>query len=124
MLYYIKIILITSLVISLMGFLFATIREKYYLKNNIIIIDNNSLTEDVFEDIDINQMFFKGLKIKTGDELKIKTKDRTYKGILLGGKFKEGVIKILINSEELIELEVKNIIEVKLLREYGKFFTL
>lgn len=123
MLYYIKIILIMGLIISLSGYFFVIMREKYYLKNNIIIIDNKSVRPKDFEDIDMKQMSYKGIKLKTGDELKIKMKNKTYKGTLIGGKFKEGVLKIITSSDEILELKVKNILDLKLTREYGKFFT-
>ncbi len=121
---YIINILIIAFFVSIIGYILSVLREKYYLKNNIIIVDNKSLTSDDFKDIDMNQMSYNGLYLKTGDEIKIVTENnQTYKGTLLGGKFEDGILKVITKTDEILEFRVSKINKVKIIREYGKFFT-
>lgn len=121
--YYIKISLILSLIISILGYVFSIIREKYYLKNNIVIMDNKNVTKEDLEDLDINMLLYKGVKLKTGDEIKVVTDEKVYKGTLLGGKFNDGILKIITKSNEIREISLSSVLKVKVIREYGKFFT-
>lgn len=121
--YYIKLLLVILLLISIMGYIYAVLREKYYLKNNIIIVENKNVTTEDFKDIDMNIFLCKGLRLKTGDEIKIKTTDETLKGTLLGGNFKEDILKIITKANRVEKVRVENILDLKLIKEYGKFFT-
>lgn len=124
MLNILMIISIIFLVISLIGYFLVVMREKYYLKNNIIIIDNKSVSKEDFKDLDMTHMSYKGRKVKTGDEVKIITNEKKiYRGIFIGGKLKEGILKIVTLSDEVKELKIKSILNIKVVREYGKFFT-
>lgn len=118
------IISIILLILSLLGYILVVMRERYYLKNNIIIIDNMSVSEEDFKNLDMTHMSYMGKKVQTGDEVKIVTKDKkVYRGIFIGGKFKEGILKIVTLSDEIKELKIKSIINIKVVSGYGKFFT-
>ncbi len=121
--YYIEIILILLLIISIFGYIFSVLREKYYLKKNIIILENKNIDQEDLKDLDIYFLLHKGVKFKAGDEVKIETDEKIYKGTLLGGKFNEGILKILTRSNEVKVVRLRSILEVKVTREYGKFFT-
>lgn len=123
--YYLRMVLIISLIISVAGYILVVLREKYYLNNNIIVLDNNSVTSDDFKDIDINQMSYGGIRLKTGDEVKIVTREKVmYQGTLIGGKLKDGILRMVTYSNEIKEIQMDNILKVKLVRAYGKFFTI
>ncbi len=123
--YYLRMVLIISLIVSVTGYILVVLREKYYLNNNIIVLDNSSVTSEDFEDIDINQMSYKGIRLKTGDEVKIVTRQKVmYQGTLIGGKLKDGILRMVTYSDEIKEIQMDNILKLKLVRAYGKFFTI
>lgn len=119
---YIKIILIISLILSISGYIFAVLREKYYLRKNIIIIDNKYIKKSHLKGLDMNSFIYNKIYLKTGDELKIITQKKTYKGILLGGKFNEGIIRIVIKPHNILEIRLNEILKLKVTKKYGKFF--
>lgn len=119
---YIKIILIISLIVSILGYIFSVLREKYYLKKNIIIIDNKNIRKSDLNGLDMNSFIYNQVYLKTGDELKIITENRIYKGILLGGKFNEGIIRIVTKPNNIKEIKLNEILKLKVTKKYGKFF--
>ncbi len=119
---YIKIILIISLIVSILGYVFSVLREKYYLKKNIIIIDNKNIRKSDLNGLDMNSFIYNQVYLKTGDELKIITENRIYKGILLGGKFNEGIIRIVTKPNNIKEIKLNEILKLKVTKKYGKFF--
>lgn len=86
-------------------------------------MDNKNVTKEDLEDLDINMLLYKGVKLKTGDEIKVVTDEKVYKGTLLGGKFNDGILKIITKSNEIREISLSSVLKVKVIREYGKFFT-
>ncbi len=123
MLYYLQIILILLLITSVFGYIFATLKEKLYLKNNIIIIDKKVVTEEHLNEADMKEFILDGLRVKAGDEIKVITKENEkYNGILIGAKKKDKSILMVTHSDEIKLFEIDNILKFKVVSKYGKFF--
>ncbi|NMA48866.1 MAG: hypothetical protein GX947_03745 [Tissierellia bacterium] len=120
------IIVITSVLLfaGILGYTLVVFKEKFYLKNNIIYIDNRFISQEEIEDTDMQEFFLDGTKLKAGDELSILTKSKEkFKGILLGAVKKEQSIKIITYANEIIKLKIESINEFKIMSKYGKFFS-
>lgn len=117
-------IIVISLSISLTAYIGLTLKEKLYLKNNMIVIEKKSVTQNHLNEADIKEFILKGQKAKSGDEVRILTKDREkYTGILIGGKRKDSEILIVTREDEIKKVKVENIEKFNVLIKYGKFFT-
>lgn len=55
MLYYIQQFLILILIFSILGYILSVLKEKLYLKNNIIVINKRSVTEKHLEEADMKE---------------------------------------------------------------------
>ncbi len=116
-------ILILLLIASIFGYIFAVLKEKLYLKNNIIFIDKKVVTEEHLNETDLKEFLLDGLELKAGDEIKVITKERKkYNGILLGAKLKEKAILMVTYKDEIKLFKIDNILKFKLIRKYGNFF--
>ncbi|NLW39750.1 MAG: hypothetical protein GXY96_02335 [Tissierellia bacterium] len=123
MLTYIKSILIFLFVLNIIGYILIVLREKMYLKNNIIFIDNKHVTSQHLEKADMKEFELDGTRVKAGDEIKVitKTKDK-FAGILIGAIRKERAILMVTHKNEIKQLKIDNIIEFKIISKYGQFF--
>ncbi len=116
-------LIIMAEVASLFGYVLVVLKEKYYLKKNIILIDNKHISNDEIEDADLYEFILDGTKLKAGDEVTIQTKtNEKYKGVVIGAIAKEHSIKIITYTNEVINLRIDTIREFKILGKYGKFF--
>lgn len=123
MLYYIRIILILLFIASTFGYIFAILKEKLYLKNNIIIIDKKVVTQEHLNEADMKEFILDGLRVKSGDEIKLITKEnKKYNGILLGAKKKDKSILMVTHRDEIKLFTIDNILKFKVVSKYGKFF--
>ncbi len=123
MLYYIRIILILLFIASTFGYIFAILKEKLYLKNNIIIIDKKVVTQEHLNEADMKEFILDGLRVKAGDEIKLITKEnKKYNGILLGAKKKDKSILMVTHRDEIKLFTIDNILKFKVVSKYGKFF--
>jgi hypothetical protein len=108
---------------SIFGYVLVVLKEKYYLKNNIILIDNRHVPSEEIEDTDLFEFILDGTKLKAGDEVTIETKsNEKYKGVVIGAIAKEHSIKIVTYTNEIIKLKIDTIRQFKILGKYGKFF--
>lgn len=123
LLIYILRILIVLFIASVSGYVFTVLKQKLYLKNNIIVIENKSVTQKELDEADMKEFVLKGKKLKSGDEIKIITanKDRI-KGILIGIIKKEKTLLMVTYKDEIKKLKIDNIEKLKLICKYGKFF--
>lgn len=120
------IIVITSVTLfaGILGYTLVVFKEKFYLKNNIIYIDNRFISQEEIEDTDMQEFFLDGTKLKAGDEVSILTKSKEkFKGVLLGAVKKEQSIKIITYANEVIKLKIESINQFKIMSKYGKFFS-
>lgn len=116
-------LIIMAEVASLFGYVLVVLKEKYYLKKNIILIDNKYISNDEIEDTDLYEFVLDGTKLTAGDEITIQTKtNEKYKGVVIGAIAKEQSIKIITYTNEIIKLRIDTIREFKILGKYGKFF--
>ncbi|WP_353096758.1 hypothetical protein [Tissierella praeacuta] len=124
MLFYIQIILILLFIASIFGYIFVILKEKIYLKNNIIIIDKKAVTQEHLNEVDMKEFILDGFRLKAGDEIKVITKENEkYNGILLGAKKKDKSIMIVTHKNEVKFFTIDNILKFKIVSKYGKFFT-
>ena len=123
MLYYIQQILIFALVISVLGYILSVLKEKLYLKNNIIVINKKSVTEKHLEEADMKEFILDGSRIKSGDEIRIVTRRRDkFDGILIGAIRRERSILMVTHDDEIKKFNIDNILKLKVISRYGKFF--
>src|SRR5690554_5445170 len=116
-------VLILLFIASVFGYVFTILKEKLYLKNNIIIIDKKVVTEEHLNEADMKEFILDGLRVKAGDEIKVVTKEKKkYNGILIGAKKMEKSILIVTHKDEIKLFKVDNILKFKLVRKYGNFF--
>lgn len=107
---------------SLFGYILIIIKEKSYIKKNIIIIENKYLTKDDLYEIDINEFVLKGRKVKSGDEIKIITlKKEKINGILIGGNKANKAIHMITFDNKVKKLQINYILKFKIISKYGKF---
>jgi len=109
---------------SLLGYTLIVLREKFYLKNNIIFIDNRHVSQDEIEDTDLQEFFLDGTKLKAGDEVSIVTKSKEkFKGIIVGAIKHDNSIKIITYANKVIKLRIDSINRFRVMSKYGKFFS-
>ena len=125
MLYYIQQFLILILIFSILGYILSVLKEKLYLKNNIIVINKRSVTEKHLEEADMKEFVLDGSRVKSGDEIRIVTlgKDR-FEGILIGAIKKERTILMVTHDDEIKKFNIENILKLKVISRYGKFFNI
>ena len=120
----IKTILIMLLFTSVLGYVLVVIKEKIYLKNNVILIDNKHVTQDHLDNTDMKEFFLDGTMLKAGDEIKVITrKEEKFIGILIGASKSEKSILLVTNKNKVIKFKIDNISQFKILSKYGKFFS-
>ena len=123
MLYYIETISIILLICSIFGYILSTLKEKSYLKNNIIVIDKKSVTQEHLNETDMKEFILDGLRLKSGDEIKVITKEKKkYNGILIGAKKKSKEIMMVTHEDEIKQFQIKDISKFKIISKYGRFF--
>lgn len=109
---------------SLLGYSLMVMKEKYYLKNNVIIIDNKHISQEEIEDTDMQEFFLDGTRLKAGDEISVVTKSsEKFKGVVLGAVQREQSIKLVTYANEVIKLKIESIKQFRIMSKYGKFFS-
>lgn len=114
---------IALFILSIAGYVLVVLKEKFLLKNNMIVIDNKHLTQDDLSETDINEFIFKGQRIKSGDEISVITKkDEKVQGIIIGAKKSEDAIHIITYNNDVIKCRIDNILKFRVVSKYGMFF--
>ncbi|KAB3533261.1 hypothetical protein F8153_01020 [Alkaliphilus serpentinus] len=115
---------ITLLTTTIIGYVFTVVKERYYLKNNIIFLDHKNLQAEDLEKVDVKHFMLGSLEIMSGDEVKIKLEDSaSISGIVLGVIKQKNSISIITKSHGVKNLEVSAIKKMKIISRYGRFFT-
>lgn len=123
MFYYLYNIFIMLFIVSCFGYIFVILKEKIYLKRNIILIDKKSIKQEHIDETDMKEFILDGNKMKSGDEIKLITKEkRKYNGILIGAKKIEKKIMMVTHKNEIKSFSIDNIFRLKVTSKYGKFF--
>lgn len=121
---FIQIFLIMLLISSIIGYILVVLKEKMFLKNNIILIDNKFVTQDHLDNTDMKEFILDGTMLKAGDEIRVITRrEEKFIGILIGAIQKEKSILLVTHSNKVIKFKVDNIKRFKIVSKYGKFFT-
>ncbi|MCK9443498.1 MAG: hypothetical protein M0Q14_03055 [Tissierellaceae bacterium] len=108
---------------SIFGYIFAILKEKLYLKNNIILIDKKAVKEEHLNEADMKEFLLDGLRVKAGDEIKVVTRQKKkYNGILIGAKKVDKSILMVTHQDEIKLFKIDNILKFKVISKYGKFF--
>ena len=111
-------------VVSLIGYILVVLKEKLYLKNNVIVIDNKHVTEEHLNQADLKEFYLDGRRIKSGDEIKVKNKEKkNIIGTLIGAIAEEQSIMLITNKNKILKLKIEDILEFKVISKYGKFLS-
>ncbi|NLX61256.1 MAG: hypothetical protein GXZ06_01825 [Tissierellia bacterium] len=123
MLIYIQKVLIALFTVSVIGYIFTVLKQKVYLKNNIIVIENKAVSQEDLDKADMKEFVFKGKAVKSGDEVRVITnKNDKYEGTLIGISRKEKALLMVTYKDEIKELKIDNIEKFKIICKYGQFF--
>lgn len=116
-------IFIMLFIVSCFGYIFVILKEKIYLKKNIILIDKKSIKQEHIDEADMKEFVLDGNKMKSGDEIRLITREkRKYNGILIGANKLEKKIMIATHKDEIKSFNIDNIFKLKVISKYGKFF--
>lgn len=109
-------------IISFLIYILIIIREKIYIKKNVIVIENKYLTKEDIEEVDVSEFVVRGIKVRSGDEIKIITSNRkTLNGTLIGGNKRNKAIHMITFDNKIKKLEINKIKKFKIISKYGKF---
>ena len=72
-------ILVTLLVVNMTIYIFLVVREKFYLRQNVIMLDYRNIRQEDISEVDINEFIFQGIKARTGDEVRVDTDEKNTK---------------------------------------------
>ncbi len=123
MLKHIQKLLIVIFIINIIGYVLSVLKEKIYLKNNIIVINKKSVTQKHLEKADMKEFILDGARVKSGDEVRIITVAKEkIEGIMIGAIKKERSILMVTHDDEIKKLSIDNILKFKIISKYGKFF--
>ncbi len=123
MLKHIQKLLIVIFIINIIGYVLSVLKEKIYLKNNIIVINKKSVTQKHLEKADMKEFILDGARVKSGDEVRIITVAKEkIEGIMIGAIKKERSILMVTHDDEIKKLNIDNILKFKIISKYGKFF--
>jgi len=110
-------------IFSIIGYILVVLKEKFFLKQNIILIDNKHLTQEDLDETDINEFIYRGTRVKSGDEIKLVTREnKKINGIIIGAKKKEEAIHIITHDNKVVKCKTDNILKFKVVNKYGSFF--
>ena len=121
--YDIQMFLIVLLLTSIFGYILVVLKEKIYLKDNVIMIEKESVTQDFLDKADIKVFMLGDEELKTGDEIKLITSNnKQVEGIILGAIMKDNEIILVTHKDEVKKLKVDTIRKIKVVSKYGMFF--
>lgn len=111
-------------VVSIIGYTLVVLKEKLHLKNNVIVIDNKHVTVEHLQEADLKEFFLDGRRIKSGDEIKVISKEKkNIIGTLIGAIVEEQSIMLITNNNKILKLKIEDILEFKIISKYGKFLS-
>lgn len=110
--------------VSLIGYILVVLKEKLHLKNNVIVIDNKHVTEEHLNQTDLKEFYLDGRRIKSGDEIKVTSKEnKNVMGTLIGAIIEEQSIMLITNKNKILKLRIEDILDFKIISKYGKFLS-
>lgn len=123
LLIYIQRILFVLLAANILGYILVVLKEKIYLKNNMIVIDKKTVTQNHLKEADMKEFTLDGARVKSGDEVRVVTiAKEKIEGILIGAIKKERAILLVTHNDQVKKFDIDNILKFKVVSKYGKFF--
>lgn len=120
---FLQILMVMLLIASVIGYILVVLKEKLYLKNNVIVIDNKYVTQEHIDNTDLKEFFLDGTMLNAGDEIRLITKkNERFDGILIGATKKEKSLLLVTHENKVLKLGIDNILQFRILSKYGKFF--
>ncbi|QZY57143.1 hypothetical protein [Crassaminicella profunda] len=120
---YLRVLLLMLLIVSILGYIFTILKEKYYLWNNTIFIENKVVSQVHMDEIESKHFKIGSIEVMAGDEMKIHFYDHpTVKGIILGAKIQDNSVWVVTAKKQVHSVSVKDIKKIKIVSRYGKFF--
>lgn len=119
----IAIILVGLMAFRILRNIIDVMKEKLALQNNVVIIDNENVSNEDLERANVKVFLIQGIKIHAGDRIRVitKFKDRL-EGMVVGADAKAESL-IIASDYDVMDIQFKKIKEVKLMSRYGRFFT-
>lgn len=119
---YIIILLIIVFIVTIIGYIAATLKEKMYLSNNMVVLSNKKISQQVIDNIETRRFSVGDVEMMTGDEVKIYNKNFSIiKGMIIGANIREKTILLSVKKSELVEVGINGIKKIKIISRYGKF---
>lgn len=123
LLIYIQRILFVLLAANILGYILVVLKEKIYLKNNMIVIDKKTVTQNHLKEADMKEFTLDGARVKSGDEVRVVTiAKEKIEGILIGAIKKERAILLVTHNDQIKKFDIDSILKFKVVSKYGKFF--
>lgn len=116
------ILLIILFISSCVGYIFCVLIEKKNLKSNLIVIDNENVTQEDINEANIKRFVLGKKEYGAGDEIKVKTAKNVVKGILLGAKKEDNSLILITDSSGIESVKITDIKWIRTINRYGKFF--
>lgn len=111
------------LTVSVIGYICVVLKEKFYLSNNIIVIENKVVTDECLNEADIKVFALGGENVKSGDEVRvILAGNKKVSGIIIGAKKKENLLLLVTHDDKVEKLSINKIKKFKIISKYGRFF--
>lgn len=118
-----QLFLITMFVVCMLGYILVVIKEKINLKDNTIVIDKKSVTQDYIDEAEVKVFMLGSQEIRSGDEIKlVLSSNKKIEGIVLGAKVDKNEIMLVTYKDEIKRLKVDMIKKIRVVSKYGKFF--
>ena len=109
--------------VTILGYFLVTIKEKYYLLNNMIMIDCKGVTQEDLNEVELKHFKLGKAEIMAGDEMKICIyKNHKLQGTVLGAKMTNNSILMITDHQKVEAISIKDIKNFKIISKYGKFF--
>ncbi len=109
--------------VTLLGYFMVTIKEKYYLLNNVIMIDCKGVTQEDLDEVELKHFKLGNAEIMAGDEMKICIhENHKLQGTVLGAKMTNNSILMVTEYQRVEAISIKDIKNFKIISRYGKFF--
>lgn len=111
--------------VTLLGYIFVIIKEKYYLMNNIVLIDCKGITQQDLDAIELKHFKLGSSEIMAGDEMKICIDNNNQlRGTVLGAKITDNSILMVTDGKKVECISIQEIKKFKIISRYGKFFNI
>lgn len=123
MLIYGELVIFLTLFLSIFGYIFSVMKEWNDHRNFRVTIKSESVTQEVFDEIDFKTFKFDNQEMWAGDEIRIRKRDnRSIKGILLGAQEKGMILWLVDCKDQILKIPVKEIRSLRIHTKYGRFF--